>query len=104
ARGYIRALHNVLTLNTANHYLRGVEWVGDGEELMGLLEEGWAMPHGMRYKDNLWTDERTGLVWEFEKASSRLPPRIRRIEQRPPSEAWDMEPIGHASQTAPPKS
>jgi len=104
ARGYIRALHNVLTLNTANHYLRGVEWVEDGEELMGLLEEGWVMPHGMRYRDNVWTDEGTGLVWELEEASNRLPPRIRRIEQRPPSEAWDMEPIGHASQTSPPKS
>jgi hypothetical protein len=104
ARGYIRALNNVLTLNAANHYLRGVEWVGDGEELMGLLEEGWVMPHGMRFRDNLWTDERTGLVWKFEEASNRLPPRIRRIEQRPPSEAWDMEPIGHASQTSPPKS
>ena len=38
AHGYIRALHNVLTLNTANHYLRGEEWVEDGEELMGLLK------------------------------------------------------------------
>ena len=104
AHGYIRAMHNVLTLNTANHYLRGVEWVEDGEELMGLLEKGWVMPHGMRYRDNVWTDERTGLVWEFKEASNRLPPRIRRIEQRPPSEAWDMEPIGQASQTAPPKS
>lgn len=104
AHGYIRALHNVLTLNTANHYLRGVKWVEDGEKLMGLLERGWVMPHGMRYKDNVWTDERTGLVWEFKEASNRLPPRIRRIEQRPPSETWDMEPIGQASQTSPPKS
>jgi hypothetical protein len=102
--GYIRALHNVLTLNTANHYLREVQWVEDGEKLMGLLERGWVMPHGMRYKDNVWTDERTGLVWEFKEASNRLPPRIRRIEQRPPSETWDMEPIGQASQTSPPKS
>jgi hypothetical protein len=102
--GYIRALHNVLTLNTANHYLRGAKWVEDGEKLMGLLERGWVMPHGMRYKDNVWTDERTGLVWEFKEASNRLPPRIRRIEQRPPSETWDMEPIGQASQTSPPKS
>ena len=104
AHGYIRTLHNLLTLNTSNHYLRGVEWVGDGEELMGLLEKGWAMPHGMRYKDNVWTDGRTGLVWEFKEASDRLPPRIRRIEQRLPSEAWDMEPIGQASKTSPPKS
>ena len=33
AHGYIRALHNVLTLNTANHYLRGVEWVEDGRSM-----------------------------------------------------------------------
>ena len=104
AHGYIRALHNVLTLNTANHYLRGEEWVEDGEKLMRLLEEGWVMPRGMRYEDNVWTDETTGLVWEFIEASNRLPPRIRRIEQRPPSEAWDMEPIGQASQTSPPTS
>jgi hypothetical protein len=104
AHGYVRALHNVLAHNTANHYLRGVEWVEDGEELMRLLEEGWVMPRGMRYKDNVWTDERTGLVWEFKEATNRLPPRIRRIEQRPPSEAWDMEPIGQASQISPPKS
>lgn len=104
AHGYMRALHNVLTLNTSNHYLRGAEWVEDGEELMGLLEEEWAMPDGMRYEDNVWTDERTGLVWEFEKASNRLPPRIRRMDQRPPSDAWDMEPIDRASQTTPPKS
>lgn len=104
AHGYIRGLHNVLTLHTANHYLQGVEWVGDGEELMRLLEEGWVMPHGMRYRDNVWTDERTGLVWEFKEAFNRFPPRIRRIEQRPPSEAWDMEPIGRASRTPPPRS
>ena len=104
AHGYIRALHNVLTLNTANHNLRGVEWVVDGQELMGLLEKERVMPQGMRYRDNVWTDERTGLVWEFEEASNRLPPRIRRIEQRLPSEAWDMEPIDQASKTSPPKS
>jgi hypothetical protein len=104
AHGYIRSLHNALTLNTANHYLRGVEWVEDGEELMGLLEEGWVMPQGMRYRDNVWTDERTGLVWEFKEASNRFPPRIRRTEQRLPSEAWDMEPIGQVSQTSPPNS
>jgi hypothetical protein len=103
AHGYIRALHNVLTLNTANHYLRGVEWVEDGEELMGLLEEGWDMPHGMSYEDNVWTDERTGLMWEFKEASNELPPRIRRMERRLPSEAWDMEPIGQTSKATPPK-
>ncbi len=102
--GYIRALHSVLTLNTANHYLRGVEWVEDGEKLMGLLEEGWAMPQGMRYTDNVWIDERTGLTWEFKEASDQLPPRIRRTERRPPPETWDMEPIGQVSQTSPPTS
>jgi type II secretory pathway pseudopilin PulG len=104
AHGYIRALHSVLTLNTANHYLRGTGWVEDGEHLMGLLEDGWAMPQGMRYRDNVWTDERTGLAWEFKEASDRLPPRIRRVEQRPPLEAWDMEPIGQVSQAPPPTS
>lgn len=104
AHGYIRALHNVLTLNTANHYLRGAEWVEDGEALMELLEEGRVMPQGMRYEDNVWTDERTGLVWEFRAATNQLPPRIRRMEQRLPSEAWDMEPIGRASKASPPTS
>jgi hypothetical protein len=104
AHGFIRSLHQVLTVNTADHYLRGVEWVEDGEELMGLLEGGWAMPQGMRYEDNVWTDSRTGLVWEFREASNKLPPRIRRMEQRPPMEAWDMEPLDQASQTSTPKS
>ena len=104
AHGYIRALHSVLTLNTSNHYLRGTEWVEDGEALMELLQEGRVMPEGMRYEDNVWTDERTGLVWEFKAATNQLPPRIRRMEQRLPSDAWDMEPIGRVSQGSLPKS
>lgn len=104
AHSYIRALHSVLTVNTANHYLRGTEWVENGEELMGLLEQGWKMPKGMRYADNVWIDERTGMKWEFTKASDRSPPRIKRVQQRPPPETWEMEPIGQGSQTPPPKS
>lgn len=104
AHSYMRALHSALTVNTANHYLRGAEWVDDGEKLMGLLEEGWKMPQGMHYHDNVWIDEKTGMKWEFNKASQRLPPRIKRVQQRPPPEAWEMEPIGKRSQTAPPKS
>ena len=104
ARGFIRNLHSALTANAANHYFRGTAWVESGEELMGLLGDDWAMPKGMKYADNVWTDERTGQKWEFDKASGLLPPRIRRIAQRPPPEAWEMEPIGRVSQDSPPHS
>lgn len=104
ANSYIRALHSVLAVNVANHHLRGAAWVDDGEELMKLLEEGWEMPQGMHYADNVWIDEKTGLQWEFLKASSQLPPRLRRVEQRPPPEAWEMEPISQVPQTSSPKS
>lgn len=94
AHGYLRALHGVLTKHTADHYLEGAEWVRNGEDLMGRLEEeGLAMPPGMRYAENRWIDERTGLTWEFQEAAGRLPPRIRRVEQRPSLEKWEMEPI-----------
>ncbi len=104
AHSFMRALHGVLTVNTANHYLRGVKWVQNGETLMGLLEEDRAMPEGMRYADNVWTDKRTGLQWEFKGASGRLPPRIRRVEQRLPPENWEMEPIVRGAQSRSPDS
>lgn len=104
AHSYIRALHSVIAVNTANHYLRGTAWVQDGEELMGLLEERWKMPQDMRYEDNVWVDEKTGMKWAFERASNRLPPRIKRVEDRPPPETWEMEPIGRQPQGLPPKS
>ena len=104
AHSYIRALNSVLTVNVANHYLRGAAWVDNGEDLMELLGEEGKMPRGMRFVDNVWIDEKTGVQWEFEKASKQLPPRIRRVQQRPPPEAWDMEPIGQVPKTSPPKS
>jgi type II secretory pathway pseudopilin PulG len=104
AHGYIRSLHSALTVHIANHHLTGAEWVEDGEALMALLEEGREMPPGMRYADNLWTDEKTGLQWELKKASGRLPPRIRRVLERLPSDAWEMEPIGRVPQRSIPRS
>jgi len=104
AHSYIRALNSVLTVNSANHELRGAAWVHDGEELMELLGEGGKMPPGMRYADNVWIDEKTGLQWEFEESSNEMPPRIRRVQQRPPPEVWEMEPIGQVPNTSPPKS
>jgi hypothetical protein len=98
AHEFMRALHVALSLHVAGHYLRGTEWVRNGEELMELLEEGWAMPEGMRYSNNLWIDERTGVAWEFKASSDRLPPRIRRLEQRPPPETLEIEPIEHVNQ------
>jgi type II secretory pathway pseudopilin PulG len=104
AQSYIRALNNVLTAHTSNHYLRGEEWVEDGKELMELLAEGWKMPEGMRYVDNAWIDEKTGVRWEFSRASDQLPPRIRRVEQMPPAESLEMEPIGQGPPRSPPES
>jgi hypothetical protein len=104
AHNYIRALHSALAVNTANHYLRGAEWVESGEELMERLEEGRGMPKSMRYADNVWTDAETGLKWEFNRASGKLPPRIKRVAQRLPPEPWEMEPIGRVSRTALPGS
>ncbi len=104
ARGFIRSLHSVLTANTADHYLRGTAWVQNGEELMALLGNGRAMPKGMKYADNVWTDEKLGLQWAFDKASGLLPPRVKRIEHRPPPESWDMEPIGRIPRKSPPHS
>jgi len=104
AHGYIRALNNVLTVHMSNHYLRGEEWVEDGEELMELLQEGWRMPEGMRYVDNAWIDEKTGVRWEFKQASDHLPPRIKRVEQQPTPDTWEMEPIGQGSPRSPPES
>lgn len=103
AHGYIRALHGVLTVQVANHYLRGAKWVEDGEELMEGLGQGWKMPRGMHYADNVWTDQKTGLQWQFHKASDRLPPRIRRVQQRVPPETWEMEPIRQVRHTQDPK-
>ncbi len=104
AHGFIRTLHGLLTVNTANHYLRGVKWVEDGQALMEHLEEGRTMPEGMHYADNVWTDERTGLKWAFKQATGRLPPRIRRVEERPSPENWEMEPIVLDSQRTTPDS
>jgi hypothetical protein len=104
AHNYIRALHSALTVNTANHYLRGTEWVEDGEELMERLEDGRGMPKSMRYVDNVWTDVETGLKWKFNKASGKLPPRIKRVPQRLPPEPWEMEPIGRVSKISLPES
>ena len=104
AHNYMRALHSALTVNTANHYLRGAEWVGDGEELMERLEDGRSMPKSMSYADNVWTDEETGLKWEFNKAAGKFPPRIKRVPQRLPPEPWEMEPIGRVSKTSLPES
>jgi len=104
AHNYIRALHSALAVNTANHYLRGAEWVDDGVELMERLEEGRGMPKNMRYADNVWTDTETGLKWEFNKATGKSPPRIKRVAQRLPPESWEMEPIGRVSRTSLPGS
>ena len=104
AHNYIRALHSALAVNTANHYLRGAEWVEDGEELMERLEDGRGMPKSMRYADDVWTDVETGLKWEFKKASGKLPPQIKRVPQMLPPEAWEMEPIGRVSKTSLPDS
>lgn len=103
ARGFIRVLHGVLSLNAADHYLKGTEWVKTGEELMGLLPAGADMPRGMRYSENLWTDGRTGLAWEFHEASDRLPPRIRRVGQGVPPEKWEIEPLDRGPETPPPE-
>jgi hypothetical protein len=104
AHNYIRALHGALTVNSANHYLRGAEWVVDGEELMERLEDGRGMPKSMRYADNVWTDVESGLKWEFTRASDKLPPRIKRVHQRLPPEPWEMEPIRRVSRTSLPES
>jgi hypothetical protein len=94
AHGYIRALHGALAHHAAEHHLRGVAWVKDGEELMERLgEEGVGMPSGMRYADNHWFDENTNLAWQFQRASGLLPPRIRRVEPSPSPESRDVEPI-----------
>ena len=103
ARGFVRALHGALSLNAASHYLEGTEWVKTGEELMGLLPQRQAMPQGMHYSENVWTDERTGFSWEFHEASDQLPPRIRRVGQRFPPERWEMEPIEGIPETPPPE-
>jgi hypothetical protein len=102
AHGYMRALHGVLAHHTADHHVRAIAWVKDGKELMERLgEKGVAMPSGMRYADNHWFDENTGLTWQFRKASGLLPPRIRRVEPSPSPENWNMEPIEEDPQPAP---
>ena len=54
--------------------------------------------------DNVWTDVETGLKWKFNKASGKLPPRIKRVPQRLPPEPWEMEPIGRVSKISLPES
>ena len=76
AESYIGALNSALSAHTADHYLRGTEWVADGTEAMDLLEEGSDMPDGMSHSNGTWTLEGSDKKWTFVKATDESAPRI----------------------------
>jgi len=86
---YMSSLHDRLASHVADHYTYGTEWVKDGKEIMAALDEEGAMPENMHYANNVWTDNESGIQWEFQPAKERSTPRIKRLPPKHQSKIWD---------------
>ena len=76
AESYIGALNSAMSAHTADHYVRGTDWVKNGDEAMELLEGGSEMPDGLSYKGGEWTLEGSDKKWKFSKATDDVAPKI----------------------------
>ena len=76
AQEFMCRLNGALAAHIGEHYVQGTEWVKNGEELMGLIKEGAAMPEGMIYENDTWTVPGAGMSWEFRAAADPSPPGI----------------------------
>jgi len=80
AQEFMCKLNSALAAHIGEHYVKGTEWVKNGEELMGLSKEGPEMPEGMTYENDTWTVYGAGMSWKFEAAADPSPPSIVRTK------------------------
>ena len=78
AQEFMCKLNSALAAHIGEHYVKGTEWVKNGEELMGLIKDGPGMPEGMTYESDTWTVYGADVSWRFEPADGRSPPSILR--------------------------
>ena len=80
AQAFMCGLNSALAAHIGEHYVKGTEWVENGEELMGLMKEGPEMPEGMTYENDTWTVNGAEMSWKFEAAADPSPPGIVRTK------------------------
>jgi MSHA pilin protein MshA len=80
AQEFMCKLNSDLAAHIGEHYVKGTEWVKNGEELMGLSKEGPEMPEGMTYENDTWTLYGAGMSWKFQAAADPSPPGIVRTK------------------------
>jgi prepilin-type N-terminal cleavage/methylation domain-containing protein len=80
AQEFMCNLNSDLAAHISEHYVKGTEWVKNGEELMGLGKEGPEMPEGMTYENDTWTVCGAGMSWKFEAAADPSPRGIVRVK------------------------
>jgi len=76
SEAYIGALNSALSSHTADHYVRGTDWVKSGTEATALLDGASELPDGLTLKDDEWSLEGSSKKWKFSKATDTTSPKI----------------------------